>query len=185
MNFDELTQQLSAAGCSVPLSDCHGFLCGYLCTRDHIAEDVVRDCLLADTRDQGPADICLATIMTLVQDVQVQIKSPDFTLELMLPDESSSLQERGISFIHWCEGFLGGLGASGTLVSRSLSAEARELLEDMYQICRLDPLDLAEAEPAEEYSLLELIEYVRMGALLIAEELGADAVALAPQPVLH
>lgn len=185
MNFDELQQQLSEAGCSLPASECHGFLCGYLCTRDDIAEDVIRDCLLEDRMDQGPANICLATILTLVQDVQDQINSPDFTLELMLPDENSSLQERGISFVQWCEGFLGGLGASGALVSRTLSAEIRELLEDMYQICRLDPLDLAEAAPAEEYSLMELIEYVRMGALLIAEELGADATRSPPQPVLH
>ncbi|MGH8120577.1 MAG: UPF0149 family protein, partial [Gammaproteobacteria bacterium] len=114
MNFDELNQLLSDAGCGTRAAECHGFLCGYFCSNGDPGEEVVRNCLLGDIEGDLQV-VCLERIKALAATVHEQITSQDFALELLLPDDSRPLHERGASFIQWCEGFLSGLGAAGTL----------------------------------------------------------------------
>ena len=185
MNFDELEQLLIDARCSTRAAECHGFLCGYLCINNDLREDVVRNCLLADGDVAVMSCTCLDGLKALATDVHDQISSADFTLQLLLPDDSRSLRERGASFIQWCEGFLSGLGAAGVVKFYALSSEGRELLDDLYKICRLDPDDMNDAGEDEESALTELIEYVRMGAMLIHEEIRRTDDVAVSQPVLH
>lgn len=184
MNFNELNQLLSEAGSGTRAAECHGFLCGYFCSNGDPEEEVVRNCLLADIEGDLLL-VCLERIRTLAADVHDQITSPDFALKLLLPDDTRPLSERGASFIQWCEGFLSGLGAAGALKFFSLSSEGQELLDDLYKICRLDPQGMHDSAPDEEYSLMELIEYVRMGAILIYEEFHRSEDLTISQPVFH
>jgi len=184
MNFDELTRILSDARCATRAAECHGFLCGYLCISDDMADEVFRSCLLGDA-DEAAVMSCLDSIRTLAAEVCSQISSSDLTLELLLPGDDRSLRERGESFIEWCEGFLSGLGAAGVVRFYSLSEECRELLDDLYKICRLDPDDMNESGEEEEVALTELIEYVRMGAILMHEEFRRSEETAVLQPVLH
>ena len=185
MNFDELDQLLSDTRCGTRASECHGFLCGYLCINNNLQEEVVRNCLLADVNDEVLSYACLGSIKALAIDVCAQIASTDFALELLLPDDSRPLRERGASLIQWCDGFLSGLGAAGVVKFYALSSEGRELLDDLYKICRLDPDDMGDSGEDEEFALTELIEYVRMGAILMHEELHSfDEIAVC-QPALH
>ena len=184
MNYDELNQILSDASCATRAAECHGFLCGYLCISDDMAEEVFRSCLLGDV-DEAVSVSCLDSIKSLATDVCAQIASTDFTLELLLPGDDKSLRERGASFIEWCEGFLSGLGAAGVVRFYTLSEECRELLDDLYKICRLDPDDMNESGEEEEIALTELIEYVRLGAILMHEEFRRSEETVVPQPVFH
>jgi len=184
MNFDDLNRLLSEAGCGTRAAECHGFLCGYFCSNGEPTDEVVSNCLLADIEGELLVT-CLERIKALAADVRDQITSPDLALELLLPDDSRPLHERGASFIHWCEGFLSGLGAAGALKFCTLSSDGQELLDDLYKICRLDPHDMNDSAPDEEFSLMELIEYVRVGAILIYEEFRGSVDTTTPQAVLH
>ena len=185
MNFDELNRILSDARCNTRAAECHGFLCGYLCISNDMTDEVFRSCLQADIFDEAISVPCLDSIKALATDVYTQISSTDFTLQLLLPGDDRPLQERGESFIQWCEGFLSGLGAAGVVRFYSLSEECRELLDDLYKICRLDPDDMSESGEAEETALTELIEYVRLGAILMHEEFRRTEETAVYQSVLH
>jgi len=185
MNFDELNRILSDARCATRAAECHGFLCGYLCINNDMTAVVFKSCLLADVFDEAASAPCLDSIKALATDVYAQISSTDFTLQLLLPADDRPLPERGASFIEWCEGFLSGLGAAGMVRFYTLSEECRELLDDLYKICRLDPDDMSESGEEEETALTELIEYVRIGAILMHEEFHRSEETAEYQPVIH
>ena len=69
----------------------------------------------------------------------------------------------------WCEGFLYGFGIAGVSPDHALSAEGREALRDIGELTRLDAEQVAEGE-SEEGALTEIIEFLRVAALLIREE---------------
>ncbi len=88
----------------------------------------------------------------------------------MLPDDDEHLGERTAALAHWCSGFLYGLGVSGVTESTQLPGEAAEVLGDLAKIASVD-YELDEPGEAEEQAYEEVVEYVRVGALLVFESL--------------
>ena len=69
----------------------------------------------------------------------------------------------------WCSGFLYGFGSAGDNVESRLSKDALEVLSDFSEVTRLRS-DGEESESSEaDYS--EIVEYMRVGVMLIFEEL--------------
>jgi len=185
MNYKELDNLLIEAGTGSRAAECHGFLCGYLCVNDSMQEKMIRKYLLADMDDQLMFAECCKYINELAAEVCQEIASVDFTLELLLPDETSPLSERSTALIEWCEGFLSGLGIAGVTDFDLLSFECRELVHDLYKICRLDADDINDCGEEEEAAFTELIEYVRMGAMLLYVEMHKPAFGTNRPEVLH
>lgn len=185
MNYKELDNLLVDAGAGSRAAECHGFLCGYLCVNDSAQEDMFREYLLADMADQQMCAECCKQIAELAAEVSRKIMSVDFTLELLLPDDSSPLSERSAALIGWCEGFLSGLGIAGITDFDLLSFECRELIQDLYKICRLDADEIDECGNEEEAAFLELIEYVRMGAMLLHVEMHKTVYETIRPEILH
>ena len=184
MNFRELNNLLIDARAGSRAAECHGFLCGYLCVNQHLQEDTFKEYLLAESMDQSMFAECYEKIAELANEVNTTILAGDYGLQLMLPDDNSPMSERGTALIQWCEGFLSGLGVAGISGTELLSIESREVIEDLYKICRLDVDDIDEGGDDEESAFIELIEYVRMGAILLHEELHKLPVTDRPE-VLH
>ena len=97
----------------------------------------------------------------------------------LLPDDDSPLAERTIAMAQWCQGFLYGFGvstadqSSGQVSGKrdsKLSPEIREVLHDFAQLARAT---VGEVEPTEEdeNDYAEIVEYLRVGAQLIHDEL--------------
>jgi uncharacterized protein YgfB (UPF0149 family) len=96
--------------------------------------------------------------------------------KLLLPDDDDSLPERVEAISAWCQGFIYGLAAGGIQQGSELPEDTEELLKDMVEISRAghdvdDGGDDAANEDEDEVALMEIEEYVRMGVLLIYEEL--------------
>jgi uncharacterized protein YgfB (UPF0149 family) len=185
MNYKELDNLFMDAGTGSRAAECHGFLCGYLCVNDNLQDDTFRKYLLADMDDQQMCEECCKQINELASEVCQKIASVDFTLELLLPDESSPLSERSAALIEWCEGFLSGLGIAGVTDFDLLSFECREHVQDLYKICRLDVDEINDCGEEEEAAFTELIEYVRMGAMLLHVEMHKPAFETYHTGVLH
>lgn len=171
MNFNELNHLLGQSASGNGASECHGFLCGYLCVRDHLEESVLRECLMAETEESEMSSQCVGKLMHFAGTINQDIASEDFSLRLMLPPDSAPLNERSNALIQWCSGFLSGLGVAGITDFELLSPQCRELIQDLYKICRLDLDNIAEDSESDESALTELIEYVRMGAIMVHDEL--------------
>ena len=88
-----------------------------------------------------------------------------------MPDDEASIDERAIALVDWCRGFLGGLGVSGADVDNGLGGEGGEVLSDLARIAatRFDAGDTAEDD---EEAYAEVVEYVRVGVLLLHSVLG-------------
>ena len=171
INFNELNQLLASAACGSRAAECHGFLCGYLCVRSQVEDTVLKECLMAELEENDLAPQCMEELSLLSRSVSEQISSANFKLELLLPGDDMSLADRSAALTEWCEGFLGGLGTAGMTDFDLLSFECRELIQDLYKICRLDPASIRDSSEEDEAALMELIEYVRMGAMLVHDEL--------------
>ena len=170
MNFRELNNLLINAGSACHAAECHGFLCGYLCHGDVVNDDIFKQYLFSDMMDPEVLTECNRKLYELAAEVGAAIRAHDFTLELFLPADSCSLAERSAALARWCEGFLNGLGIAGLPEFDLLSDEGREVIQDLYKICRIDVENIAETGEDEESAFMELVEYVRMGAMLLYEE---------------
>ena len=69
----------------------------------------------------------------------------------------------------WCDGFLFGLALAGVKDMSELPEDSFEVLQDIVTISQVTEED--EEDELNEVSYLDIIEYVRMGILLINEEL--------------
>jgi uncharacterized protein YgfB (UPF0149 family) len=85
-----------------------------------------------------------------------------------LPSDDRPLPERAEALVDWCRGFLGGFGLAGTEAHAKLSEEAQEILRDLGSIAAAQ-LDFGE-EGDDEDALIEVHEFVRVGAMLLFAE---------------
>ena len=87
-----------------------------------------------------------------------------------MPGDDVALARRAEALVEWCRGFLGGVGLAGIGSKReALSAEAREIVEDFGTIAASN-FDYAD-EDEDETALSEVLEFVRVGVLLLYSEL--------------
>ena len=169
-DFDVLDKMLEDANAGSRAAECHGFLCAQICVAGNITNEILSEYLLAGTVDDAKIDECQEQMTELVMEITRQMKSPDFELKLILPDDDYSLEERGIALVEWCQGFLSGLGVAGLGSIEIISDESKELIDDLYKISRLSTDELNDYAEEGESDLMELIEYVRVGMFLIYDE---------------
>ena len=106
----------------------------------------------------------------LFEQSKIQLQDSNLAFELLLPDESEPLDVRVKSHQEWCSGFILGMALSGIKDFKDLPDDSRELLADFKEIGTAGNFDLEEEDESED-ALAEISEYIRMGVLLINEEL--------------
>lgn len=152
-------------------ADCHGFLCGHICVSEFPEREIWQEYLDLQSEDEMLVNGCIEDIDALVSETQKSFNSPEFEFNLMLPDEESPLKERVGALSEWCHGFLNGF-ALGEDPGRVLEDEtSRELIENFTRICRVEAGE--QADEGDERALVELVEYVRMGAIYIFDRVQA------------
>jgi uncharacterized protein YgfB (UPF0149 family) len=103
--------------------------------------------------------------------------------ELLIPDDTDTLEERTRALGLWCNGFLYGLGCNGAGDPRQLPADAAEIVRDLGEISQAG-VDAQDSDEANETAFAELLEFVRVGVQLVFEELGQQRTPLpTPAPV--
>ncbi|AQQ66618.1 hypothetical protein Mag101_02370 [Microbulbifer agarilyticus] len=182
MSFDDLANQIVAAGGKVGPSELHGFICGLLAAGSR--PDAGRW-----QKEAGEFLGLEAVPAELNNDVQALAKKSlddfsekDFSFEPLLSD-SDELAERGQTLCLWCEGFLHGFGIGK--YTGELLPTSSEALKDMAEIAQLDAEGM-ENDSEQERQLFEVQEYVRMGALNIFVECNdaaqGDSAAASQKP---
>jgi len=88
----------------------------------------------------------------------------------LLPDDSTTAAERAAALGQWCQGFLYGFSMARPGSHDGLPPQVREVLDDM---SRLAQVEVPEEEGSEqdEAALMEIVEYLRVAAQLIHDEL--------------
>lgn len=152
--------------------EAHGMLCGMLSTPGETEQARWIAEVLANTAPKGePAERLLRALTDVFESTRTALGDGNLTFAPLLPPDDAPLTERATALGEWCEGFLFGLGLGGLTSRASLPSEAGEVVSDFGEIARVDAeADLGEAG---ESAYAELTEYVRMGALLVRENLVA------------
>ncbi|UNM95212.1 YecA family protein [Ignatzschineria rhizosphaerae] len=96
-----------------------------------------------------------------------EMNSTEFNLRLLIAEEEH-LKERVQGFIRWCHGFSYGFGLSSELYAR-LDEDGKDFIRYIVEFSSLDTEEVLESLGNEEdkLALEELVEFVRMGALML------------------
>ena len=143
-------------------AELHGSLCGFLSGGESPGRDKWLPQVMAEP-EPGVVERDSALDRMFVS-TEALLESPDFGFELLLPPEQAPIGERGDALLGWCRGFLGGFGlAAGE--HPPLSEDSADALRDL---ARMASSELSYEDPeGDEESLAEIVEFVRVAALLL------------------
>jgi uncharacterized protein YgfB (UPF0149 family) len=157
----------------VGAAELHGSLSGFLCAGGRADAKGWLSALALDALAEAIADGGEREVFDrLYRECRRELDDPELVFGPLLPDDDeASLSERSAALVDWCRGFVGGLGLAGTDLEQVLSEEANEVLTDLSRIARTDVEEANDPEGEDDYT--EVVEYVRVGAMLLRHELGA------------
>ncbi|GBU09896.1 hypothetical protein AwWohl_10340 [Gammaproteobacteria bacterium] len=168
--FDDIQDALQAYSAA----ECHGLLAAFICTDPKRGVHKFLNEIKSFTENDPNEDL----LLELAKITAAQFEDPAFGFQLLLPDPEADLNQRSRAIGEWCQGFIYGIG----LERPKLDEETAEFIGDLAEFSRIDHDILAEdsaddtsdnsQENAEEnaqeneIALEELIEFIRMGAIL-------------------
>lgn len=179
VTYDELVQPLSAGGSVVGAAELHGCLSGALCAEPGIrSSDWVAEALPGH-EDAHVVALLQAPLEGVIEQTRAALAGSDMTFAPLLPPEDAALGERVAALAAWCDGFLYGIGRSGSLGQPRGAVD--EIIRDLGEIARAATSGEDESEAAER-DYAEVVEFVRAAVQLAFEEL-APLRAAATRPV--
>lgn len=158
----------------------HGALCGMLCAQGATEASQWMLHVLGEHESSSKALQQAGKKLLQIHQISVeQMNGVEAEFELMLPDDDEELESRVEGLGIWCQGFVYGLAIGGIKEDTVLPEDSKELIRDILEISRAgyvadDEAELAvteEPDEEDEVAFMEVSEYVRMGVLLIYEEL--------------
>ena len=168
-------------------SELHGVLCGRLAAGARMEE---KDWLATVCEHMGLAPNAaeesedLRAFMTgAYASTLEQLKSADMSFRPLLPDDDYAIEQRLDALIAWVRGFLEGMALSAGESLGQAPEEIRELIEDLVAISQL--ANDEEQDDESEQQLMEIIEYVRLGALSVFTEFNPPEAPQQDSPTLH
>lgn len=170
--FDRAIQLSQGNLDAAELSECHGLLCGLLCRNASATADEFLHQLQAAKLVMEPGSGFREALIELHDSTARQLDDEELGFSLWLPEDSETLEDRTLALAQWCSGFLLGLACAGEI--NTLSEEAREAVDDLQQISRAELSAEDEDEEGteeDEQAFVEIVEYVRIVALMLREDL--------------
>ncbi len=179
-DFADMFVELKAFGTP---SELHGLMCGQLAAGVRFDANAWLAMVVAhlDVQEIDDADD-KAELIGLYELALSQLSDGGFTFTLLLPEDDAELAARAESLGSWCSGFLGGFGLAFDRKRQKLTDDITETMDDLSQIALVSLED--EEDPEAEQGLMELIEYVRMAALMVFSEFN-QAVVDQQSPAVH
>lgn len=168
-DFALLSEQLKP----IDPAEMHGMLCGMLCVAPNLTDSTWLERIIDDLPPGGLNWDIQQALLAIYQITWSQLHADDFRFTLWLPDDETSLNWRLAGFRRWCQSFLSGLGAGGMDKHWALSDEVQEFLNDLLILAQSIEDEPEAADEDNEQDYLELVEYVRMGVLLMHQDISA------------
>ena len=169
-SYSVCARALARARAELGASECHVLLCGMLCGVDEQApRRWLEEVLGPQERARKSEDECRNELLRVLTETVRTLCSGQCNFVPLLPGDDQHLGVRSEALSDWCSGFLYGIGSAGGDVEARLSEDALEVLSDFSEVTRLKT-NTEESESLEaDYS--EIVEYMRVGVMLIFEEL--------------
>lgn len=169
-NYEELRHALMPVALDRRVSEWHGYICGVLAVDITFPLASSVSTLVADSAEISMTLESDQLMQRVYQVAQSQMTDTNLQFQLILPDsDNMDLNTRVNALASWCEGFLFGLANAGLQQTPSLHPDIQEILVDFSRIAQLDGADTGAEDDEVFYN--ELMEFVRMSVLLVAEEI--------------
>ena len=180
--YTQVDEALFSGGSAVGAAECHGVLCGILCASG--SSDMqrwVRHLFEARTTDREISADALKLLHDVHQCTLSEINHETLDFSMLLPDQAEAMDVRISGLADWCSGFSLGLIMGGLNDKMLVSDDVREFVEDVQYISDASFSADDSSSDQSEQSFTEIEEYVRMGVLLINEELQP----ISQKPTIH
>jgi uncharacterized protein YgfB (UPF0149 family) len=168
IRFKDFEDALATAGSLADAAEAHGSLCGALCSMSpYKMQDWVNE-ILPDGATLS--DESAAMIERVFTATATSFGEQGMEFEPLLPDDEQPLNGRANALALWCTGFLYGLGTGHISDLEGLNGDVGEIVRDFTEISRATGDD-AEADESNEQAYAELVEFIRVAAQVVFEEL--------------
>lgn len=168
IGHDELDDVIAHLRLAISPSELHGSLCGFLAGGGRPGKRPLLEVLHLDAGGVTVSGTDQTVLDQLVRQSEAELDDPELGFEPLVPADDRPLPERADALVDWCRGFLGGFGLGGPEVHQRLSDEGKEVLRDLGAIAS-SSLDFGD-EDEDEDALIEVHEFVRVGAMLLFTE---------------
>lgn len=169
-DYMDLQQSLHNVDATMEASEAQGALCGMLCAQGHADVSQWQQHVFGS---QETGDVLLKEVASDLKNLfistEVAINDSLTDFQLLLADDDEKLADRVHALAYWVQGFLYGLAVGGIKQGSSLPKDTTELMLDFINISQA-VFDDEEMDSSED-DYMQLVEFVRVGVLLINEEL--------------
>ena len=173
--FDDVARVLQNIDADCGISECHGMLCGLLCTEGQNGFDIWLN-QIAPQRDNN--NLLVQEAEELLSSVNAEVlrefNDPECDFQPLLPSDGTAIEDRISAICQWCQGFLVGMSYGGIKDFSRLPGDSVEIVKDFSKITKASQYKLQGTEQ-DEVAYSDIVEYVRVGVLLIYEELNPVA----------
>lgn len=184
-NYRTLDDILTQHNIGMTAAEIHGLLSGILCGG---SQDSSWRTLTYELINEGQAlpQMLSQALQQLYDETQSALEQEDFVFHLLMPrDQQVTVFARAEALCGWVNHFLLGLGVTQPKLD-TVSDEAGEAIDDLRTIAQLgydEEDDLQQLEQALE----EVLEYVKVAALICYEQFGRPTRTqpVSASPILH
>jgi uncharacterized protein YgfB (UPF0149 family) len=168
IRFEDFEDVLVAARSLADAAEAHGSLCGALCSMaPYGLQDWINEILPDGSALSEESAAMLERVFTATA---TSFGEQGMQFEPLLPDDEQPLNGRANALALWCTGFLYGLGTGQIADLAGLNGDVGEIVRDFTEISRATGDD-AEADESNEQAYAELVEFIRVAAQVVFEEL--------------
>jgi len=118
--------------------------------------------------ESTPNQTRTAALEQLADWTESALGAQSLAFDLLLPSDDRPLRERATAVHDWVRGLLFGLTLGG-LQRDQLQGQALEAFDDLVELTHMD-LDAVAEGDADEQALAEIVEFLRIAAMMIREE---------------
>lgn len=172
LRYSEMNAALQRINYVHGASGCHGMFCGVLVVDSTFPFSICLEEVLTNIDSTDIFGVEEKRILLHAFEVtRTQLLDPGLGFSLLLPRDDAALEHRVQAVAQWCDGFLFGMALSGVSAETELSQDSCEILKDIAAMARLGVSQAHDEN--DELAYVEIVEYLRVGALIMMDELHA------------
>lgn len=163
--YQEIDQVLQHTSLKLHPAQVHGVITGLICADPNSKkgwEELVTG--------QKEANKTHEILQKIYENTANQLADFLFEFQLILPSDRTALPERAEALTLWCQGFLTGLKLKQVDIEGREESDITEAIDDIIEIAKMNYEEVVASEE-DEAAFMELVEYVRMAAILIYQDL--------------
>ncbi len=169
-NYEKIHDILSNVQSPYTPEDSHGMLCAMLIVNNSLQFKRWLDEICAQSEaGQVIEDDNHDVLCALFEHTKQELNDTLLNFTLLIPEDTNSLNARVASLKKWCDGFLFGLALAGVKDLTHVPEDSMEILQDITTISQASEDE--EEDEMNEVAYMDIVEYIRMGVLLINEEM--------------